>query len=299
MTGRHRQRWLHNLTTQDIKGLVPGQGRYTTCVTEKGRLVGEGQVYDAGDRLILVVPEAALAELVAHLRRYIVAEDVALHELSPRDAVVSFVGPAAPRCLEALLQTPLTGLTQVDSGYGDVLVLPRVRLNQPGIDCVGTREALEALLRASGAVEATEAAWDGARIAAAIPEWGRDLDATIVPLEAGLYDGVHWKKGCYLGQETIAKMAHRGHTTKELRQLQGARGAAEGPGTALFPLRGPFERPVARLTSVGTSPQDESRIALGMVRREHFEPGTQLVAHDGAAPWTVTQARIRGATPPE
>jgi len=130
-------------------------------------------------------------------------------------------------------------------------------------------------LNAQGALAVTEDDLEVARIEAAIPRYGIDVDDRIIPLEACMLDAIHWEKGCYVGQEVLARMFHRGHTNKELRQIAISGDTQPLAGAEIFPSMA-NDKACGTITSSAYSRQHESILALGYVRREHFEPGTAL-----------------------
>ena len=272
ISGRHRVRWLNGMVTQDVKSLAPGQGRYGCVVDVKGKVVADFDVFTEGDRFLLRLASARVAPTLEHLRRYVVAEDVRMTDLSSERSVVAVRGLRAAE----VLGRPAADVTLAALGGVEVLVARSRRAGPDAWDVLGPADAGRAIvgdLVRRGAEVATPAALEARRVALAVPRFGPDFDETTIPLEARLDDAVHGSKGCYLGQEVIARMAHRGHTNKELRQL---RLDGDVPaGAELWPVEG-GPKAVGRLTSVAAG------LALGWVRREHFAPGTTLVAVAGA-----------------
>jgi folate-binding protein YgfZ len=134
-----------------------------------------------------------------------------------------------------------------------------------------------------------------ARVEAAIPAYDSEMAQGVFPQEACLTDALHWTKGCYVGQEVVARLEHRGHTNKELRQIQIDSESPPNAGAKLFAPDN-LNKAVGELRSSVWSPNAEASLALAMIRRAHFEPGTPLICVDGDAQYsaTVTKTPVRG-----
>ena len=131
--------------------------------------------------------------------------------------------------------------------------------------------ALEAALKQAGYELETEAEFDAARIANGVPLFGRDFGPDTLPQEAGLHDALHWGKGCYIGQETVARLGHRGQTGRELRVVEV--GGAATPGDIV--VFGDDRVPVGTITSATWG--EYGVVAIAMLKRKAFVPGTRLV----------------------
>lgn len=296
--GRDRKKWLHGMITQDVKGLQPGDGRYGCAVDLKGKVLCDFQLYDDNDRarLLLSLERAVIPSLCEHLERRIITEDVSLEELPY--AILAVEGPRT----RDILEVNSRGLCAANLGDADpegaVLVGDRTHGGLGGAELLVPSDSVDAVsceLRSRGAVAIERHVLESVRIAAAIPRHRVDFDERIIPLEACLLDAIHWQKGCYLGQEVLARMAHRGHTNKELRLLLVAGDAVPPADAEIWPAEG-GKRAVGRVTSATRSPDGNGGLALGYVRRAHFAPGNALEVRweGGRATATVSEARIRG-----
>ena len=295
ITGDDRATWLQGMISQDVRTLTPGMGRYGCAVDGKGRIVADFQIYAAPARaaLLLATPRERVAPLKEHLERFLVTEDVTLADESGTVEILTVQGPEADR----LLGHPAQDLGSLQVGESTVRAARRVRGPDPGYDlwvAPGRTQAVLDALRAGGASPGDASDLLRRRVMGAIPAWPDDLDARTIPLEACLDDAIHWEKGCYLGQEVIARMAHRGHTNRELRQVRVAAREAPPRNTPLFPLDGE-DRACGRITSAVFVPEIGAVLALAFVRRSHFVAGTRMRLGDAGPEAIVTDRRIRAA----
>jgi len=277
LTGPERREFLHGQVTQDIETLEPGHGRYAALLTHKGKMLSDLRVLDLGDELLLSCERAGLQELFNMIRRYKLGADVELHKRTLEMGELSLIGPDARRIAGATELGPDEhDNVRATIGEHDVVLVA----TDLGVDVFCDAEATEGVrgtLLAAGAVEVTEAAAELVRVESGRPRYGVDVDDNTIPQEAGLNErAVSFTKGCYVGQETVARLFYRG---KPNRHLRGLRLSAEvEPGTPL--LLG--EKEVGRLTSVAVSPT-HGPIGLALVRRQ-AEPGATIsVGEDATA----------------
>jgi folate-binding protein YgfZ len=196
------------------------------------------------------------------LQKHLISEDAQVHDSGIDVALVSVIGPQADR---------------VASSAGEIQRAPS--LLPAGIDLLVWRSelqtALEQIARAGGVLAGFEA-WERARVEAGVPRYGQDMDARTIPLEAGLKHAISYDKGCYVGQEVVARATFRGHVNKELRRLSFDGSDAPVPGAALHS----GDREVGRVTSVVRSADDTGWIGLGYVHRD-FTDGQEPLSLDG------------------
>lgn len=273
LTGDERRDFLHGQVTNDIEALEPGRGCYAAFLTHKGKMLGDLRVLDFGDELWLDCERAVLQDLFTMIRRYKLGRAVELHKRTLEQGLLSLVGPQAAAVAGVALEGEHANAASVLGGADVRLVATDV-----GIDVICAAEELDrvrAALLEAGAVAVDEAAAEVLRVEAGRPRWGFELDQAVIPQEAGLNDrAVSFTKGCYVGQETVARLFYRGKPNRHLRglRLSGA-GAASGDPLMLG------EKEVGRVASVVESPR-HGPIALALVRRQ-AEPGAQLAVGDG------------------
>ena len=277
LTGPDRREFLHGQITQDIEGLEPGHGAYAALLTHKGKMLTDLRVLDLGDELLLSCERAGLQELFNMIRRYKLGADVELHKRTLEMGELSLIGPDARRIAGATELGPDEhDNVRATIGEHDVILVA----TDLGVDVFCDVEATEGVrgtLLAAGAVEVTEAAAELVRVERGRPRYGVDVDDNTIPQEAGLNErAVSFTKGCYVGQETVARLFYRGKPNRHLRGLKLS--APVEPGT---PLR-LGEKEVGHVTSVSVSPA-HGPIGLALVRRQ-AEPGATIsVGEDATA----------------
>jgi len=284
MRGEDRVDFLQGMVSNDVRALGPGAQVYAALLTQQGRVVSDLRIHAAADHFLLDLPAHVAGAAIAALEKYIVADDV---ELEPVEAVlVGLEGPRAAAVLAAAAGTAApTGLAAIEIAGQAVTCAPGGVAGGPGlvlgVAAAGATAVWQAL-RAAGAEPVGFEAIEVARVEAGIPWVGVDMDEEILVMEADLDSAISFKKGCYLGQEVVERVAARGHINrKRVGLLLGADPVA--PGTKVQA----GEQEVGWVTSSVRSPRLGRAIAMGYVRREHFAPGTALRA--GAAEAVVAE----------
>ncbi|HYB30455.1 MAG TPA: glycine cleavage T C-terminal barrel domain-containing protein [Solirubrobacteraceae bacterium] len=276
LSGTDAASFLQGQVSNDVEGLAPGAGCYAAFLTPKGKMLGDVRILNAGDELLLDTERVALQALFNMVRRFSIGYQVELHKRTLERGLVSLIGPESA-ALAGAGALPSEENAHATASIGSLRV--RAIRTDVGIDLLceaADTEALRAALEEAGAIAIGEAAAECLRIEHGRPRYGVDLDETVIPQEAGLNErAVSFTKGCYVGQETVARLFYRG---KPNRQLRGLRLSAPAePGEELT-CEG---RPVGRLTSVASSPRF-GPIGLALVRRE-APPGTAVAVGEGLA----------------
>jgi folate-binding protein YgfZ len=269
LTGTEAKSFLQGQVSNDVEALTPGTGCYAAFLTPKGKMLGDLRILDAGGELLLDTERVALQELFNMIRRFSVGYDVQLHKRTVQSGLLSLVGP------EAAAVAGRSDLGQAEhwheAGELEGIAVRWIRTDL-GIDLLceaGDTEAVAATLQRRGAQPVSEAVVDCVRIEHGRPRYGVDLDDTVIPQEADLNGrAVSFTKGCYVGQETVARLFYRGKPNRRLRGLRLSKPAATGAEITFG------DRAVGRLASVAESPA-LGPIALALVRRE-AEPGSQV-----------------------
>ncbi len=284
VTGPDRSRWLHGMVTADVERLSPGQGCLATVVTAKGRLVADLRIFARPDELWLELDESRTEPLLAQLSRLLVMEDCELRDRSAETAMLGIHGPRASEILRGLdpglpdlLEHGQASITIADQG---AVAIGSRELGLPGVDLWLAPAACEPVweaLRKAGAIPIGSDAAELLRLEAGRPRFGAELDEETLPLEAGLERAISYDKGCYVGQEIIARATYRGHVNQKLVGLW-ISGESEAPPGAALSAGG---KELGRIRSSAISPWFDRPIALGYVRREAVQPGTPLELPDG------------------
>jgi tRNA-modifying protein YgfZ len=273
LSGADAAGFLQGQVSNEVEGLASGAGCYAAFLTPKGKMLGDVRILNAGDELLLDTERVALQALFNMIRRFSIGYQVELHKRTLERGLLSLVGPESDAVAGTdALPAQENAHTAVSIGGLEV----RAIRTDAGIDLLcdaGDVDALRSVLEQAGAVPVSETAAECLRIERGRPRYGVDLDDTVIPQEAGLNErAVSFTKGCYVGQETVARLFYRGKPNRQLRGL-----ALSGPAEAGVELA--FDgRPVGRLTSVVRSPRFGS-IGLALVRRE-APPGSTVTVGD-------------------
>jgi len=275
LTGSEAKAFLSGQVTNDVEALEAGRGQYAALLTHKGKMLGDLRVLDTGTELLLLCERVALQALFDTVRRAILGYDAQLHKRTLQRGLLSLVGPRARAVAGAGDLPDEEHANRPGRVAGaDVLLVA----TDAGVDLVCEAEdtdAVRSALLAAGAMEVDEAEAEVVRVESGRPRYGVDLDDTVIPQEAGLNErAVSFTKGCYVGQETVARLFYRGKPNRHLRGLRLS--APARPGDELR-LDG---KAVGRITSVADSPV-HGAIALGFVRRE-AAPGDTVAVGQGA-----------------
>jgi folate-binding protein YgfZ len=269
LTGADTKTFLQGQVSNDVEALRPGGGCYATFLTPKGKMLGDLRILDTGDEILLDTERVALQELFNMVRRFSVGYDLELHKRTLQRGLLSLVGPASV-AVAALERLPAAEHSHISTEIDGIAVRAiRTDLGADLLCDAGDTGRLGDALEARGAVPVAESVADCLRIESGRPRYGVDLDDTVIPQEADLnHRAVSFTKGCYVGQETVARLFYRG---KPNRQLRGLRLSAPAwPGAEIT-----FgDRVVGRLGSIAQSPSLGS-IALALVRRE-APPGSHV-----------------------
>ena len=275
LTGSEAKDFLQGQVTNDILALEPGRGCYAAFLTHKGKMLGDLRVLDAGDELLLDCERAVLQPLFTLIQRFKLGRQVELHKRTLQRGLLSLIGPRA----RALAGARALGEAEYDNVAGELGgVSVRLISTHLGVDVLCPAEdtaRVTDVLVAAGARRVPEAVHEVLRVERGRPRYGHELDETVIPQEAALNErAVSFTKGCYVGQETVARLFYRGKPNRHLRGLR-LDGEAR-TGDDLFHEG----RPVGRLGTVASSPA-HGVIALGIVRRE-LSPGDTVSVGDGS-----------------
>jgi folate-binding protein YgfZ len=285
VTGRDRQAFLQGMLSNDVKSLAAGQGTSAAFLDAHGKVVAILDVYCLDDRLLLALPPGLTEKTLQKLDHFLISEKAYFEAADEAFAVVALQGPAAPGLLatvagRALDLGPFQHVEAAIAG-APVRIVNRREAGVPGYHCWTIAlhgAALWQALVEAGARPAGMDALDVHRIEAGVPWYGVDVDETVILPETRLEQLVSYNKGCYIGQEVVARVKYRGHVNRALSGL-----AIEGDRV---PERGARvvaqDKDIGRITSSTRSPALGRPIALGYVRREHFEPGSAVSVVDGA-----------------
>ena len=286
LTGKDHALFLHNLCTGDIKPLRSGGGCEAFFTTVQGKTLALAHVFRNAESLV-VETEIGLAEmLMAHLDRYLIREDVQLHDRSQSwgEFLVSGAG-VERRLMDLQIEVPEHPLDHVLARVGNVSVwLRRVRMTGPFSWLISTdAEQLDVVTHAlseAGFAPCQPEAMNIVRVESGWPVFGQDVTDQNLPQEVDRNDmAVSFTKGCYLGQETVARIDAVGHVNRKLVGVKFAGAAIPDVGMRLSW----DDQQVGQVTSSVFSPRLDSPLALAYVRRARNAPGTRLQSEVGDA----------------
>jgi tRNA-modifying protein YgfZ len=272
--GRDRARLLHNLTSNDVKKLTPGAGCYAFLLNPQGRIQADLALLCFDDHFLLDT-EPDLREKVPQLiRRYIIADQVELEDVTPATAALALEGPAAAATL-ASLGAPIPAADYAHLGWGESTVAAVSLTGQPGFRIylpAARRDETAAQLAAAGAVQATADEARLVRIENGRPRYGEDIRDTSLVQETQQMHAVSFTKGCYLGQEIVERVRAQGHVNKKLVRLEVAGAEPPAPGAKLTAAGAE----AGEVTSSVYSPALGKAVALAYVRTPFAEAGKVL-----------------------
>jgi folate-binding protein YgfZ len=286
VSGRDRASYLQGLFTNDIAALEAGRGCYAAYLTPQGRMITDVWVYELGDVILLESGAAQKDTLLSRLDQFIFSEDVQLGDVTATFSAVAVVGPESAEVVarlsgvsrDVLTALPPHGNRRATFADQPIIVLRIVDTGVAGFEVLidgSFGGVLRNALTIAGVPEAGSDVAETLRIEGGVPLFGRDMNEDTIPLEAGLEStAISTTKGCYVGQEVIIRVLHRGHG-RVVRHLAGLRfdgPAAPASGTAVT-VQG---RDVGVVTSATVSPVLNRPIALAYLHRDFQENGTRV-----------------------
>jgi folate-binding protein YgfZ len=302
LTGSDAATFLNGQVTNDVEGLQVGTGCYAALLTHKGKMLADLRVIapdsecrlglDAAPALVLDTERAGLQALFDTIRRYRIGHDVELYKLTMESVQLSLIGPRADDVLRGALARPVElpdreHANRAGEIGGAAVLLVRTDVGCDVLAAAADASAVVAALTAAGAAPVSAEAAEVLRVERGRPRYGIELDDSVIPQEAGLNErAVSFTKGCYVGQETVARLYYKGKPNRFLRGL-----LLSTPVPAGAELRS-GDRPVGRVGSSVISPQ-LGPIGLALVRRE-VSPGDVVDVGGAGATARVTELPLAG-----
>jgi folate-binding protein YgfZ len=286
LAGSDRVSWLQGMVTNDVTKLAPGQGCYAAHLNAQGRMIGHMVISVGDDALWLSLERASIASILSAFDKLLIMEDVQVTDVSEEYQILSLIGPESRSVLEAWL--------------GELLLIERLYEHREFEDCrvlvsvmgydvwVRRGRADKALrgLAQSGATAIDHGAWDVLRTEAGIPLYGVDIDETTTLPEIG-EQGISYDKGCYIGQEVVAKIKYIGHVNRRFVGFV-------INGNRLPDLRSPIRKDgkeAGYVTTTLFSPGFKKPVALGFVSRAAYAAGNEveILSEGEAIPATIVE----------
>ena len=296
LTGEDRAKFLHRLISNDVENLSSKEGNYATLLTNRGKIIADLRVYIFGEAIYISTAPECTENVFAELDKYIIADDVELTVNTDDFGAIAVYGPKSTELVQSVLNTEnLGGLPEYHSqsylfdGYwGDCVGSNTV--GECGYHLYISTDKLETLWERLMAErpDVVPIGWDALeslRIEAGTPRYGTELTDSVIPLEAELGHAIDFEKGCYIGQEIVARMKYRGHPNRLLRGIEIDGEHPVQQNSKIFN----GEKEVGWVTSSAYSPIFKKPIALGYVRTAVTEQGNriQIETADGRVNGTV------------
>ncbi|MGQ0792486.1 MAG: CAF17-like 4Fe-4S cluster assembly/insertion protein YgfZ [Deltaproteobacteria bacterium] len=285
LSGREHIKFLQGMLTNDVAKLEDGRGLYAALLTAKGRMIADMRVYRDGDAALLDL-EPGLNEAIGNLLiKYRISYKANIEDATQILSHLTVQGKASKSRIEELLGVKIPGLAKheiakISLGGITLTIAEADRTGDGGYDIfVDSATVCEIWKRLREGIAPIGAeALEILRIEAAIPRYGRDMDENTIPIEAGIWDALSFDKGCYVGQEVIARIKWRGHVNRHLLGFSIEGGRIPQAGAKIFH----DEREIGQLTSPCLSPHAGGIIALGYARREFSDMGARVSIALGA-----------------
>lgn len=284
LTGSDRAAYLHRIISNDVEGLADGEGNYATILTNRGKIIADMSVYIFEDSIGIETNAETTLSLYQELDKYLIADDVTIEDFTERTGTVGVHGPKSPELLQEVCGFDVRNLpayhSLVDEIDGRRIICVRANeTGEIGYNLCTASESTEWLWdtiltkgRAFGAEPVGLTALNSLRIEAGIPRYGAELDDSIFPGEAELEEAISFEKGCYIGQEIVARMKYRGHPNRLLRGFKIESDIPPLSGDRLFNE----DKEIGWITSAVVSPTLGKTIGMGYVRVSFTDEGSQV-----------------------
>ena len=284
LSGREHIKFLQGMLTNDVNKLEQGKGLYATLLTVKGRVISDMNVYREKESMLLDLEPGLNEKVREHLIKFRLSYRANIEDVTESLGLLSIHGPNSKKLLEKTFNEDIPELgeygffTKEIHGFW-VMTVRIYRTGEEGYDIfvssnsAGTLwESLTENGKEVGLKPVGLLAVETLRIEAGIPRYGVDINEDTIPIEAGLWHALSFEKGCYVGQEVIARIKWRGHVNWHLVgfEIAGERLPARDDKIVYD------GREVGYITSGAFSPTLKKAIALGYIRREFKEPGTKV-----------------------
>ena len=282
VSGSEATMFLNGLITNDMKTLAENRWMPAAFPTVQGRLIGAVRVVREKNAFLIDTDAESHEAVLKTVSRFTLAGDFHVRDLTTETALLSVQGKRAVEIVEKVFETPVSdlphdGVLETEWQNTPVTIIRATHTAEDGFDIVidSAHDAqLRQALTDAGAQSVNPDVFEILRIEAGIARFGRDMDETNVVTETNLDDAVSYTKGCYVGQEIIVRIKHRGHVAKKLAGLRLQTEGRVEPGTVIKSTDG---KEIGKVTSTAFSPKLGTTIGLGYVRYEYLPPGTTVM----------------------
>ena len=296
LTGKDRVSFLNSLLTNDLSKLAEGSGQHSALLNTKARVIADLYLYNEPARIYMDTGYSPGSKVKQSLDNFVITEAVEIKDVSNDLVQISLQGPRAAQAIKEAFGTELTGLASLqEKTVGPTTIISRDRTGCGGYDLVVPVDEAEAvwqgLLLGPGGIEVRPVGMDALetlRLEAGIPRYGLDFDENTIVLEAGFKDAMSFTKGCYLGQEVVARATHIGRVNKQLVRVE-------------LEIKTP---PIARskmtsngveagwITSASYSPGLEKSVAIAYANRDFAREGARVTVEEIGTPVSAVVTKI-------
>lgn len=271
--GPDARKFLNGILTNDINKLQGKSGCYCLILAPKGKILADCFCYTCADYFGLVCTASQKPTILENLKRYIIFQKVEVVDQSEKWGALNVIGPKAKEYLSSFLkELPSEAFAYTEPTWDDLqfYMISKKLWELPGYEFWTHREKIPKLKTKLNLPSITKETQEILRIESAIPLFGVDIDETTIPQEANLYPALSFTKGCFVGQEVVARLEHRGHVGKQLVKLWLEGQTPLARGTKIFSLE---DQEIGWITSSCCPPQKNQIIALGYVRYAFLNSG--------------------------
>ena len=302
LIGEDRAKFLHRIISNDVESLSSGQGTYATILTHRGKIIADMHISVLADAICINTAPETTESLFTELDKYIIADDVEIFDVTADTGAIAVHGPASTALVQSVLGiNELTTLPErhncfreADALFKYAIVCVRTEdTGEVGWTLYTAAEGLvplwETLMTEGARLDVQPIGWnalESLRIEAGIPRYGTELTDAVIPLEAELEHAIDFEKGCYIGQEIVARMKYRGHPNRLLRGIEIDVNLISHDCHSDFLGARVFngDREVGWVTSATFAPTRGKTVALGYVRMAVTEAGSRVRIETSAGP---------------
>lgn len=290
LTGPDRISFLQGMVSNDVKSLNPRDGIYAAFLDIHGKILADVRIFSMDDSLLLDLWEPLKDKILAHLNRYLIADEVEIADLTGQYSTLSPQGPKARPLLEELFQHQQFPARELEHrpfrvGDTDLFIVRATHTGEEGYDLLlPIKDLLPTGSRIQEIGKKFSLQWVGTqaqeilRIEAGIPRYGMDMNEDNLLLETGLDQAVNFHKGCYLGQEVVERVRSRGHVNRKLVGMLLEGETAADRGSPIYA----GEKEIGKVTSSVSSPASKRPLAFGYVHRDYVQPATAVTIRSNA-----------------
>ncbi len=275
-SGPDTEEFLHRMLSNRVKELKPGEGAYNTFLTRQGKFISDLYMYRGEASVVASVAPGMADTLAEEIDRFIIMDQVEVANETEKWFCIGLFGPASR---EIIAKAGIGAVSLEEHGHttsGNIMIARELWTGEDGYLLMGPRDEAEALWRAlseAGAKPAGLAALESLTLEAGVPLFGKDMTSSVNPMQAGLEEkAIDFEKGCYIGQEVIAKIKYLGQVNRGLVGLRIERETVPEPGAAVYC----DEKSIGAITRAAYCPTVEGILAFSYLPRAQMEPGTHV-----------------------